>query len=129
MVLINKGIVLIKKSIGLFILLSAASSYATDKKFSDDDIMLFMNGAARGKIDIVDSYLTKGMNINTLSYFSLNTALIQASTFCQTDMVKFLLKRGANKQIRDDRGRDAMSAAQSPMREAGRCPEIIGLLK
>ncbi len=89
-----------------------SNAYAVEK-FSDQDIVKFQNAASRGKIAIIEEYLKKGIDVNVLGSSNDDTALMKAAKFCKLDIAKLLLSKGADKTLKDFKGKTAMDYAKS----------------
>lgn len=98
------------------------------RSFSSQDITAFHNAAATGDKATIDAYLSKNMDINIVDWNKGDTALIKATKFCQIEIAKHLVQRGANKTIKNEEGKAAHEYAQSSQFHKG-CDDLVTLLR
>ena len=99
-----------------------------EKSFSDQDITAFHNGASTGDKTAVELYLSKGIDVDVVDWNRRDTALIKAAKFCQIEVAKQLIQRGANKGIKNEEGKVAHEYAKSSRFHQG-CDELVKLLQ
>lgn len=83
----------------------------TKKIDPDQASELLLYSASLGRMKIVESLLNFGIDVN-IAGKEQRTALIVASKFDQPDMVKYLLGRGADKTLKDSKGKTALDIAR-----------------
>ncbi|WP_338592261.1 ankyrin repeat domain-containing protein [Shewanella khirikhana] len=98
-----------------------------DDMFSSQDITEFHNGAAMGKLAPLEKFVNKGIDINIQDWNKMDTALIQAAKFCQTEAGKYLLAKGADKSIKNGDEKVALDYAKASSFHNG-CDEMVSLL-
>ena len=76
-------------------------------RFHDEDERLF-RAARHGDIAGVEQSLTAGGRLNVAAPIDGKTVLFRAAVFGHADLVRMLLKRGADSQVRGNDGRIAL---------------------
>jgi hypothetical protein len=97
------------------------------KSFSDQDITRFHNAASTGEDEVLSDYIARGIDINIADWNRGDTALIKASKFCKISIAKILINNGADKGIKNERGKKALDFAKSSSFHSG-CSELVNLL-
>ncbi len=98
------------------------------KNFSDQDITAFHNAASTGDIKVIKDYLNKGIDVNIADWNRGDTALIKAAKFCKVKVAKFLIKKNANKNLKNENDKSPLDYAKSSIFHEG-CDELVKFLQ
>ncbi len=98
------------------------------KAFSDQDITRFHNAASTGEDGVIRDYLERGIDIDVVDWNRGDTALIKAAKFCQVPIAKQLLDQGADKEIKNEKGKRAIDYAGKSSFHNG-CEAMVSLLQ
>jgi ankyrin repeat protein len=87
-----------------------------------------MAASMSGRLDIVRILIAAGADVNSRGAMGPEggptTALLMSITYCQTDVIRELIKNGATIQFYDDKGRLALNAAREY-----KCRELVPVLE
>ena len=99
-----------------------------ENTFSSQEIIHFHNSASRGKLKVLETYISRDIDINAIDVNRGDTALIKATKSCKTEAAKLLINAGANKQLANYSGKTALDYSKSSSFHDG-CDELVLLLK
>ncbi len=96
--------------------------------FAAQDITQFHNAASTGEADILQDFIKRGIDINITDLSRGDTALIKAAKFCRIAMAKILLENGADKNIKNQKGKTPLDLAKNSSFHEG-CDELVRILQ
>lgn len=90
---------------------STVSTFSTSKEIVNYNNTPLCNAIIKGDIATVKKFVEYGTDVNEMS--NGLTPLILAARYNKVDILKYLLEKGADKQIKDERGNTALKYAEN----------------
>ena len=89
---------------------STISTFTTSKEIVNYNNTPLCNAIIKGDIATVKKFVEYGSDVNEMS--NGLTPLMLAARYNKVDILKYLLEKGADKQIKDERGNTALKYAE-----------------
>ena len=89
---------------------NTVSTFSTSKEIVNYNNTPLCNAIIKGDIATVKKFVEYGSDVNELS--NGLTPLMLAARYNKVDILKYLLEKGADKQIKDERGNTALKYAE-----------------
>ncbi len=90
---------------------STVSTFSTSKEIVNYNNTPLCNAIIKGDIATVKKFVEYGTDVNEMS--NGLTPLMLAARYNKVDILKYLLEKGADKQIKDERGNTALKYAEN----------------
>ncbi len=89
---------------------STVSTFSTSKEIVNYNNTPLCNAILKGDLAAVKKFVEYGSDVNEMS--NGLTPLMFAARYNKVDILKYLLEKGADKQIKDERGNTALKYAE-----------------
>lgn len=109
----KKTIIILGLSLVTFANVSAANTdqtFSTSKEIVNYNNTPLCNAIIKGDLATVKKFVEYGSDVNEMS--NGLTPLMLAARYNKVDILKYLLEKGADKQIKDERGNTALKYAE-----------------